>query len=424
MNPFLVEPVYKRPKRKPAAKKKPAVKRKAPVRKPAAKRRGGTKAVYIEDYASPYDPIGLWSAEAKNVLGPKVVGKVPLSNDTVEDDVFHDPTMNTSGGSLENGPGAAEMLAGVAGVAGSAAVAGASGLYKLGSSAVNALRRSGKEKATKPAVARADEAGPSNSKKDGKSGSSGGGSRATAPATQPPGLNARLQKQFAGGVIEIPPGTKPHNPEESSARIRALIQQEEAEEAQARARAQAQPAQQPKKPAFNLAALEAETARREAEAAAVAGPSHATPADLALRGFNAVRAAKLDKQPSPKSREWLALTLTPAFVANVEKATERPFATVTDAETAKKVIGLDDPLLLAHYMRGITNQKQYSGTGNKKSSAAKSAAEAMFTGDKPPGRLKEALDKALGPIAEDEGLELGAQQRRATRKRKVTRPRR
>lgn len=77
MNPFLIEPVYKRPKRKPAAKKKPAVKRKAPARKPAARRRGGPKVVYIEDYASPYDPAGLWAPSAKAILGPKVSGKGP-----------------------------------------------------------------------------------------------------------------------------------------------------------------------------------------------------------------------------------------------------------------------------------------------------------------------------------------------------------
>ena len=80
MNPFLIEPVYKRPKRKPAAKKKPAVKRKAPVRRPPARRRGGADVVYIEDYVSPYDPVGLWSARPKDILGPKTSGpKAPVA---------------------------------------------------------------------------------------------------------------------------------------------------------------------------------------------------------------------------------------------------------------------------------------------------------------------------------------------------------
>ena len=78
MNPFLIEPVYKRPKRKPAAKKKPAVKRKAPVRKPAAKRRPGSRVVYVEDYVTPHDPLGLWSATPKDII-PLKASKVPLA---------------------------------------------------------------------------------------------------------------------------------------------------------------------------------------------------------------------------------------------------------------------------------------------------------------------------------------------------------
>ena len=409
MNPFLVEPVYKRPKRKPAAKKKPAIKRKAPARKPAVRRRGGTKVVYVEDYTSPYDPIGLWSARAKDVLGPKVSGKVPvLTVSPEEEEEFHE----VDGGEDVVNPGEGNML-------GTNFAAVSSRLKALSNRFVGSQTNPKPSAPPMPAdlTVRVPQGGGGGTPKTPGSGGKGSGEGKSPVADASPPAPKR---QRSGGRTETPKatgskgsggttaGTSKTNTNTGSGGggSRRTTAEVDAVLDDTLAYAEMAP----------IAQIGGSGSRDKRTAPA--SPSHTKPADLALRGFNAVRSAKLDKHPSPKSREWLALTLTPEFVANVEKATKRPFATVTDPETAKKVIELNDANLLNAYMRGITNQKQHSG---KK---ATSAAEAKFGGDKPPARLGEALDRALGPIAEDEALELGAQQRRATRKRKVTRPRR
>ena len=414
MNPFLVEPVYKRPKRKPAAKKKPAVKRKAPAKKkPAAKRRVGGGAVYIEDYVTPHDPIGLWSATPRDILPPKVSGKVPVLIDDDEAEAHEPQRQALTTNKEKSSRWTNRLMSGVTTI-GSAAYQGVSAVGGLAAAAAfNASAGGGQP-------------GPSSSSKE----------RVTLPQQE--------------DTVKQTPSLKPGaTVEERKAHVAHLF---DIEEAKRKGKAKAvdgerspKPPPGAKRPAIDLAALEAETTRREAEAAgAAAGGSSSVDIGAMLDLVEVpqsttveTRAKELRKLASVTESylESIGENPSPKFTDAAGKSQparyKKPYVDAAEEWMGgmRNVMALQNKEVLKELTPDLVKAVRRVAIGQPQGTSALIDAQVSKTkalNDEHVKRALVSLELEGQPYTVAEVLEgkRQASQRRTTRKRGVTRPRR